>query len=145
MCTAFNGQGDELEAVSDNAVSEVFRAIAMVFAFVLSSCSGELVKENLDVRISAPSEKFTPRNPVQVQAVFDDTGMPGAAFTFMPPDDKAFGEFTTRHLGEAIEFYVCGELLTTAVFEEATLNGGLLMSGTIVQRKIAGYLADGCR
>ncbi len=142
-----------MNAVSDNMINEVFRAIAFVFALILGSCGdGQATVAarqatqvgELDLLITAQSERFVTTKPVQVQNVFDPTGRPRVSIVLLSPDDRAFSAFTARHVGEVVEVSVCGEVLASPHIMTVLYGGEFTLSGTDIQHKIAAYLADGC-
>lgn len=142
-----------MELVRDNVINEVFRAIAMVFALVLGSCGeptttgvlpAPMSGKGLPAAFSAGADVFKPAQQVKFQNGFDGTGMPMVILQFSPEDRVTLGEFTGRHVGEAVELRVCGEVLSAPVVQEAITGGKLVLSGDDVWGKMADFLANGC-
>ena len=142
-----------MELVRDNIINEVFRAIAMVFALVLGSCGeptttgilpSPMSGKGLPVILLAGADVYKPTKQVKFQNGFDEVGLPMVTLQFSPEDRVTLGEFTGRHIGDAVEMQVCGEVLMAPVVQEAITGGSLVLSGYDVWGKMAEFLANGC-
>jgi len=142
-----------MELVRDNVINEVFRAIAMVFALILGSCGeptttgvlpSPMSGKGLPVILLAGADVFKPAQQVKFQNGFNEAGLPMVILQFSPEDRVTLGEFTGRHIGDAVEMQVCGEVLMAPVVQEAITGGSLVLSGYDVWGKMAEFLANGC-
>jgi len=142
-----------MELVRDNIINEVFRAIAMVFALVLGSCGEQTTTgvlptpmsgSNLPVQFAAGEEQFIPSGLVQLQNGFDGNGQPMVTIALSAGDAEEFGNFTKRHVGQAVELRVCNDVLAAPIVQEAIYGGRIVVSGFEAWAAMAEYLANGC-
>jgi preprotein translocase subunit SecD len=93
-----------------------------------------------DIELAVASAKAT-FDPISAQ--------PSIEVTLTPEAAKAFGELTTKNVGNVIELRVDGELLTSPTVRSPILGGTLVITGEMSQadaKDIAARLAeDGAR
>lgn len=143
----------DMNALSGNLINEAFRAIALVFALILGSCSDQpstgvlpspMQSSGLPVVFIAGTDKFVPSAPVAFENGFDGAGLPMVMMKFMPEDGAEFGSFTARYIGEAVEMKVCNKVVAAPIIQEAITGGAVVVSGYDAWGMMAEFMANGC-
>ncbi len=131
-----------MEPVTPTATAGIAKIIASILA--LASPDAPRVEVALTVQMEAPDEVLTMLNPVEFEIWESETGGEDVIAQLSDEDRLRFTAFTGRHIGEVVEFSVCGDVIMAPRIMEQINVGSFVLAGSENNEALLGFIQNGC-